>query len=382
MRRCFMPRQLCQAIVHAFPKRTPGHPMSTSAAERIRQKAIDDPKKQRVVLAEGSDPRVCNAALAASKASIADIVLLRSEDMAFPSPSGLHDCVNVLTPRDHPNFEQICSEYCDRRSTARARKNQSRGVVVSNNMALEMQKADMEDAKSPLFFANLLVQDGAAGGSVAGAAHSSGNTVSSALRCIGLADGVGTLSSFFIMDFPGTSGTLGPRTMIFADCCVVVEPTSDQLVEIALAAASASRDFLPAEDHPPRVALLSFSTKGSSAAPQGQKVQKAVAEIHRRCAAPWASFDGDLQLDAAIVPDIGAQKAPGSTVAGSANVLVFPSLEAGNIGYKIAERFGGATAIGPILMGLKAPANDLSRGCSIDDIVDVIAVTAIQASLT
>lgn len=358
----------------------------SGAAERIRQKAINSSKK-RVVLAEGDDRRVCEAALSASKQGIADITLLRPASSTEQSPPGLHDWVDVLAPEEHPKFEQLCAEYCDRRWNDRMRKQQSRGLTVSAEKESAAKRADREDAASPLFFANLLVRDGQACGSVAGAAHSSGSTVSSALRCIGLAEGVQTLSSFFVMDFPGTSGTLGAKTMIFADCCVVVEPTAAQLAEIAIDAASAAREFLPVgENESPRVALLSFSTKGSSAAPQGLKVQDALAEIGRRCAADegiaiGAHFDGDLQLDAAIVPDIAEKKAPGSTVAGAANVLVFPSLEAGNIGYKLAERFGGATAIGPVLMGLAAPANDLSRGCSVDDVIDVIAVTAVQGSL-
>ena len=329
--------------------------------DEIKAKAAS--LKKTIVLCEGEDRRVVEAAAQITKEGIAKIVLIGNEEEAKKVAPDVDltgiTLIDPLTSEKTAEYAKILYE---------ARK--AKGMT-------EEQAA--VQAKDRTMFGALMLKAGDVDGYVSGACHSTANTLRPGLQVVKTAPGIKTVSSCFIMIAPEGGNKYNPDGVaVFADCAINIEPDAQQLADIAVSSAKTAKAIAGIE---PRVAMLSFSTKGSD---NGHKFFKSVPKVQEatRLAkemAPDLALDGEFQFDAAVAPEVGELKAPGSKVAGHANVFIFPNINAGNIGYKIAQRFGGYMAIGPVCQGFAKPLNDLSRGCNVDDIVATVAVTALQA---
>ena len=328
-----------------------------SVLDSIKEKAKADLK--HILLPEGSEERTVQAARIITDEKIAKVTLLGDEEEIKKVAEKFNVClcgIDIINPLTDPDFEHYANGFYELRK--------AKGMTP--------EKA-RETIKNTLFYACMMIKEGKADGMVSGAINTTGNTLRPGLQIIKMAKGINTISSCFIMEIPNKEyGDNG--LMLFGDCAININPNPDELASIAIATANTAKTLLGMD---PKVAMLSFSTKGSAKHENVDKVTAALAKVKEL--APDLDVDGELQADAAMVPKVAALKAPGSKVAGHANVLIFPDLQAGNIGYKLVQRLAGAEAVGPVSQGFAKPINDLSRGCSIADIVSVVAITAVQA---
>ena len=324
----------------------------------LLQSVREEAKKacKTIVLAEGEEKRVLDAAKVILDEKIAGLVLIGNKDVIAQKAAFDVNQVTIVDPASD-NLDEYADLLYELRKAKGMEKEQAAQLV-----------------KNPLYLGVMLVKTGKADGMVAGSVNSTGDTLRPALQIIKTAPGIKTVSSCFIMALPEGSKYGENGVMVFADCAVNIEPDAEQLASIAIASADTAKKIAGID---PKIAMLSFSTKGSAKHANVDKVVEATKIVNT--IAPELQCDGELQLDAAIVESVAQLKAPGSKIAGHANVLIFPDLQSGNIGYKLVQRLAGAQAVGPICQGFNKPVNDLSRGCSSEDIVNVVAMTVLQA---
>ncbi len=327
--------------------------------EQLKANAVAH--RQRIILPESTEERTLRAADRIIAEQIADIVLIGNRDEILACASQLQlgniEKATVIDPENAEAIEPYAQLFFELRK--------SKGITIEEARA---------KAKDPLYLGCLIIKNGEADGQVAGAKNTTGNVLRAAFQVLKTAPGVSVVSGAFIMMLPDGCPYGENGIMVMGDCAVLPDPNAQELAQIAVSTEKTARDLAGIE---PRVAMLSFSTKGSA---KHERVDKVVEATRlAREMNPNMQIDGELQADAALVPSVGASKAPGSDIAGKANVLVFPSLEVGNIAYKLVQRLAGATAVGPVLQGLAAPVNDLSRGCNVDDVYKTILLTCNQA---
>lgn len=325
----------------------------------LKMKTLAKSNVKKIVLPEGDEERTLKAAEIIHAEKIAELILVGSKDVIEANAKAFGVNIEGIRIED-PATSEKTKTYAE--GLYELRKNKGVTLEAAEKIVLD-----------PMYFGTMMVKLDDAQGMVSGAVHTTGDLLRPGLQIIKTKPGISVVSSFFVMLLKDkTFGAEGQ--MLFADCAVNPNPNADELAAIAIATADSAKNLLQIE---PKVAMLSFSTMGSAKSELVDKVVNATRTA--KALRPDLAIDGELQLDAAIVESVGTKKAPGSTVAGKANVLVFPDLQAGNIGYKLVQRLAGADAIGPVCQGFAKPINDLSRGCSVEDIVNVVAITAVQA---